>query len=687
MRLANLLLSIIALTMWFCTLVIAETNPNPTLTERVSTEEKLTNTQWRLVSFSKAGTESPVTKGSQITLKFEAGGRVGGSGGCNSYGADYQVRDDEPSFSKIISTKKACADEGAMQQETQYFQALESADKVELADNRLTIFYDDGRSALNFVNAFQESTLGKVHFPTSVQSEEAQAHFLRGVAALHSFWYPVALDEFRKSTTIEPNFVMGYWGEAMAHNHPLWGDPQETAAARTVLAKVTDTTQLTPREQAYWRAVTVLYGDGDKAARDDAYAEAMEKIYHTYSDDVEAALFYALALMGSIQPEDSAALQTRLRAGEIASAVYRKHPNHPGAAHYVIHAYDDPQHASKALDAARRYAKIAPAAPHALHMPSHIFLQLGMWPEAATSNEAAWAASQQWIERKNLPISKRDYHSLHWLFYVYLQQGRYTAAEDLLKVMQQSLAEGPTDDQFFMGYGTFTYASMAAAFVIETQRWNLADTVFKPLQNSPALTTMTSSPGPYQALAQYAQALEIFTRGLAQAHQDALDVQPSIDQLRKLEQRVGKGTLPGAGLPLVKVLEIQRLEIAAVTSAAQGDQTGAITLMEKTTALVEQTPPPSGPPPLIKPPHELFGQILLRTGQSHKAEEQFVTALRRHPNRARSLLGVARTNVQTRDTQAAAKAYSQFLRQWQPADKQLAELREAQTYGQQVSAR
>lgn len=255
----------------------------------------------------------------------------------------------------------------------------------------------------------------------------------------------MALDEFRQSTDIEPTFVMGYWGEAMAYNHPIWGDPQETAAARKVLTKVKDTEQLTPREQAYWQAVKVLYGEGDKAARDEAYAEAMEKIYRAYPDDVEAALFYALALMGSVQPGDPAALPTRLRAGEIASEVYRKHPNHPGAAHYVIHAYDDPEHAGKALDAARRYTKIAPAAPHALHMPSHIFLQLGMWPEAAASNEAAWAASRQWVERKSLLVSKRDYHSLHWLLYVYLQQGRYNDAEDLLRVMRQSLAEGPAE--------------------------------------------------------------------------------------------------------------------------------------------------------------------------------------------------------------------------------------------------
>ena len=204
------------------------------------------------------------------------------------------------------------------------------------------------------------------------------------------------------------------------------------------------------------QAVRVLYGEGDKPARDKAYAAAMEKIYRDFPDDVEAALFYALSLMGTVSAEDPAGLQTRLRAGAIASEVYKKNPNHPGAAHYVLHAFDDPENAPKALDAARRYAEIAPDAPHALHMPSHIFLQLGMWPEAAASNEASWAASDTWVKQKNLPISKRDYHSLHWLLYIYLQQGRYGKAEALLTQMRQSLAEFPKDDPRNLIFGTFT---------------------------------------------------------------------------------------------------------------------------------------------------------------------------------------------------------------------------------------
>jgi hypothetical protein len=218
----------------------------------------------------------------------------------------------------------------------------------------------------------QELRLGTVNFPTSAESEKAQALFLRGVTALHSFSYDLALDEFRKSTEIEPDFMMGYWGEVMAYNQPLWRK-QDTEAARKVLAKIKDAPRLTPRERAYLHAVKILYGEDDKVARDKAYAAAMEKVYWEYPDDLEAASFFALALLGSVRSEDPAGLRTRIRAGAIALEVARKEPNHPGATHYILHAFDDPDHAILALPAAQRYAKIAPEAPHALHIAfSHL---------------------------------------------------------------------------------------------------------------------------------------------------------------------------------------------------------------------------------------------------------------------------------------------------------------------------
>ena len=510
--------------------------------------------------------------------------------------------------------------------------------------------------------------LGTVNFPTS-GSQQAQVHFLWGVAALHSFWYAVALDEFRESTRIEPDFMMGYWGEAMAHNHPIWGDPQETEAARKVLEKIKDTPKLTPRERAWLQVVKILYGEGDKPTRDRAYSAAMEKIHRDYPDDAEAALFYALSLLGTVHPEDPAGLQTRLRAGAIAQEVYRKNPNHPGAAHYVIHAYDDPEHAHQALDAARRYAEIAPEAPHALHMPSHIFLQLGMWPEAAASNEASWAASDKWVKQKHLPISHRDYHSLHWLLYVYLQQGRYGKAEELLALMRQSLSEFPKDDPRNRVFGAFTHAGMAAAFVVETERWDAAEQLLGlPQAKARDVKPQTGdSLNPAQAYAVVAQIPAIFTRGLAAAAKGSPEAQKSMTELHAIREQ--SGTPEPFIAQVIKMSDIQELEIAAVASASKSNFDKAIKIMRKATALEEAMPPPPGPPNVIKPSHELFGEILLRAGRPKEAAAQFETSLRRHKNRARSLLGSARGAAQSGDTQGAAKAYAQFSQQWQPGDE------------------
>ena len=180
----------------------------------------------------------------------------------------------------------------------------------------------------------------------------------------------------------------------------------------------------------------------------------MEKIYRDYPDDLDAAAFYSLSLLGLVRSEDRS-YRLQARAGAIALEVYQKNPNHPGAAHYIIHAFDDPDHAILALPAARRYAGIAPEAHHARHMPSHIFLQLGMWPEAAASNQSAWESSDAWMKRKKLSPNVRDYHSLHWLLYVHLQQGHYRKAEELLTLMKKTMSESTYDNKLRPGLQFF----------------------------------------------------------------------------------------------------------------------------------------------------------------------------------------------------------------------------------------
>jgi len=522
----------------------------------------------------------------------------------------------------------------------------------------------------------QESKLGQVEFPTS-GSAKAQAHFLRGLAALHSFWYEEALEAFRESTKVDPDFAMGYWGEAMSHNHPLWSE-QDIAAARQVLAKIKETPKLTDRERAYLAAVKLLYSDADKRARDAAYSAAMEKIYRTYPEDLDAACFYSLSLLG-LSGEKGYRLQAK--AGAIALEVYQKNPNHPGAAHYIIHAFDDPDHAILALPAARRYASIAPEAHHARHMPSHIFLQLGMWPEAAVSNESAWESSDAWMKRKNLSVSMRDYHSLHWLLYCYLQQGRYNQAEQLLNLMKKVMSESTYDNKLRPQYYENNYANMAAAFIVETERWNLTSQLFPETKAAPATseqtTTMGGSHGGHTPAASTAGAtlrtsmasvmLPIFIRGLAAAAQGSA----SITEVNERDVR-----------PQTRV--IGELEIAALNASMKKDHIKAIELMKKATTVEEQLSAPYGPPNLIKPSHELFGEILLRAGKPAEAAEQFKIALFRQPNRARSLLGAARAAAQNGNQAGALSAYATLIEQWKQADDSLLELREARDYLKQA---
>ncbi len=541
----------------------------------------------------------------------------------------------------------------------------------------------------------QQSSLGRVEFPVTTESAEARAHFLRGVGALHSFWFEEALAEFRAATKADPGFVMGYWGEAMALNHPLWAE-QETETAREVLRKIKDDSKVTPRERAYVAAVRALYGEGDKEARDAAYAAAMEKIYRAHTDDLEAAAFYSLSLLGMVRPGEKG-FTRQMRAGAVALVVYHQNPTHPGAAHYLIHAFDDPEHAILALPAARRYAEIAPEAHHARHMPSHIFIQLGMWPEASASNESSWEASVNWVRRKNLSPNLRDYHSLHWLTYVYLQQGRYEKAAELIALVRKAMAEPGADPARMSNF----YPVMAAAYVVETERWNEADTVFETPQPAPAtMTAHPASPGAHaahdmpapvqgsgQPLPRFAfqRSFALSTQGLGHAALGrAAEAEKTITELRDLRRQFEERGGPFAYR--AKLIEIRELEVAAALKSSQGKHDEAIELMKRAAALEEETSPPSGPPDTIKPSHELFGEILLRAGRPKEAAAQFAISLTRQPNRARSLLGAARAAAKSGDREGAQVAYTNFLRTQAHADRELPEVKEARDYLAQTAA-
>jgi hypothetical protein len=440
--------------------------------------------------------------------------------------------------------------------------------------------------------------------------------------------------------------------------------------------------------------VKELYGEGDKQARDLAYASAMEKVYKEHPDDLEAASFYALSLLGAVRPVDKG-YRLQMQAGAIALDVYQKNPNHPGAAHYIIHAFDDPEHAILALPAARRYAQIAPDAHHARHMPSHIFIQLGMWPEAASSNESSWATSDAWVKRKKHSIERRDYHSLSWLEYVYLQQGRIREAEAQLAVMQKSIVE--------LGRPIRGYPWMAAAFIVETERWDLIEKLFSDTPAKPATLSAQKEAGadvchaaaktatvnmvPASVSAQaprqnFKQLYGNYVRGLAAAEKN-----PALAEKYAAEMRGQRKEFGSSGSYLSsEMVEIMELEVSALASANTGKVGEAIELLRRATSLEESLRPPSGPPEIIKPSHELFGEVLLRAGRPAEAAAQFKTALLRQPNRPRSLLGLARS-AKSSDARLAAQAYADYLRTQDQADARGVELAEARDYLKQASAR
>lgn len=517
------------------------------------------------------------------------------------------------------------------------------------------------------VSQSRSLNMGAIDFPTS-GTPEAQRHFLRGVAAMHSFWYEVALEAFRESTRVQPDFVMGYWGEAMVHNHPVWNE-QKTEAARAVLRRIPKMAQATQRERAYLQAVSLLYGEGSKEERDRAYAAAMEQLHRDYPEDLEAACFYALALLGVAEHEPRGS-RTHIRAGAVALDVFTQNPSHPGAAHYTIHAFDDPDHAILALPAARRYAQSAPDVPHAVHMPGHIFLQLGMWPEAAAAIEADRRTALEFGLRTLPPNESLLWthlsHSLHWLHYVYLQQGRHREAAELLDQKQSDMnmvlprSEKHATPSEWERRLRRDHETMIAAHILETQEWEAAEKLL---------------PDPRADDQAGLSALHEFTRGYAAARMGSASASKSVASLRR-------GTVDKQRARRGKFLPIRALALEAVVAASAGNLDEAIAHARQAADLDGSLGLASGPPRTIKPPHELLGELLLAAGRPDEARRSFETALFRHPKRARAMLGAARAAAESRRHDDALRYYRQLLAIWTQADPGLRELEEARRYVQ-----
>jgi tetratricopeptide (TPR) repeat protein len=277
----------------------------------------------------------------------------------------------------------------------------------------------------------RQSGLGDIQHSFSI-SDEAQQYFDKGLLLLHSFEYDDAREEFEKARQADPDEIMVYWGLAMTHYKALWG-LQDLEAGRKIMIQLDEqgVDAESPLEEKFWQGVEILYGDGEVQERNQQYADHMAELYEEYPDNLEVAAFYSLGLMWADYDN-----QDYLdRSARIAEGIIKENPTHPGALHYMIHANDNPKYASAAINAADQYADVAPDATHALHMPSHIYVALGMWNEVVSSNEASYRASLNRMNRKGLSGKERGYHSMAWLHYGYLQQGRYDKAADLLAEM------------------------------------------------------------------------------------------------------------------------------------------------------------------------------------------------------------------------------------------------------------
>ena len=520
--------------------------------------------------------------------------------------------------------------------------------------------------------------MGRVVFQNSGNAA-AQEPFLRGVAWLHSFGYEDAIDAFRAAQKIDPSFALAYWGEAMSFSQPLWFF-EELPQARAALARLGATPEAriakakTPREQGFMRAVEALFGPGEKPARHAAFAAEMAKVAAAHPADDESQTFYALALLSTL-PRGDASLPLRRQAGAIAEKVFARNPNHPGAAHYILHAYDHGTLADRSLPAARTYAKTAPAASHALHMPAHAFLQVGFWDEAAASDQASWDASIAWAKRRGLSIASRDYHSLAWLQYEWTQQGRFSKTREAIALVNEAMKAAPAlkpssphalttsplhsgghgyGEGSEIGRGSGEAAlrndrgSMRARYIIESERW----------QEMKGQTTFDNIE-------------ELFAMGLSAVNLgDAARVRSVVDEFRK-------AAAPNQPAELREQAEVMLREMEALDLFAQGQHAAALAMLDRAVALQSRMPKPIGRPFPVKGADELYGELLLQVGRAREAVVWFNRALTRTPNRSRAVLGLARAHRNAGDAVNAKAAYKRLLTNYRLADAGLPEVAEA----------
>jgi hypothetical protein len=501
--------------------------------------------------------------------------------------------------------------------------------------------------------------VGNVHFATSCVSA-VEKDFDHAVALLHSFWFSAAIDAFNDVLQKDPSCAMAHWGIAMS----WWGNPfggfrspkalQEGAAAAE---KAGATGARTDRERGYIAAVALLYRDAatsDQRTRTVAYERAMERLAATQPADPEARIFYALALDQTALPTDKT-YANQLKAAGILEQEFARQPDHPGIAHYLIHSYDAPALAPRALAAARRYANIAPDAPHALHMPSHTFTRLGYWQESIDANLASMAAA-----RKDGNAASEELHAMDYAAYAYLQTAQDAAAKKIvdglapiaarIKLNAAGVAAPATA-------GQFAFAAIPARYALERGDWAAAA----------ALDPVDAGPPWTRAITFFARALGSARLGRADdAAKDLAALESLGDTLKKTNDTYWAGQV-----------DIQRRVAAAWIAFAQGRKDEAIAAMREAAGLEDGTDKSAISPGPLKPVRELLGEMLLEAGRPADALAEFEKTMKKEPNRFRSVYGAARAAAGAGDRARARTLYAMLLNICERADTPRPELIEA----------
>jgi len=482
--------------------------------------------------------------------------------------------------------------------------------------------------------------LGTVSFPVSC-APSVQKSFERGVALLHSFWYEEAEKEFQHIASDDPHCPMAHWGVAMSLWHQLWNEPDKKVIEHGLdelhQAKTTDG-PATPREKAYIAAIAAFYSNSKKMnhdARAKAYSDAMKKVYESYPDDHEAAVFYALSLLAS-EPHDDATFANRKQAAAVLEKLFAIEPDHPGVAHYLIHAYDKPQLAQLGLPAARRYAQVAPAAPHALHMPSHIFARVGLWQDDINSNLASIAATRK-TAAMHMGGEGHQFHAMDFLFYAYMQSGRDSDARALIEEIRAM--PDKQDDMYGKGYDPHaaTLAHLAALYPIEMHDWQTAAAL------PPAEVAGTAE----ESVIYWARAI-----GSANLRKPD-DVRKDIAAIEGLHKKLvaEKSAFAGA-------VEDDRKEAQAWLAFAEGKDDDAVEAMrpiaDKEDSLGEE---PEG-----IPAREMIADMLLEAKRPQQALAEYQTDLKLNPNRFDGLYGAARAAEAAGKPTDASEYYALLLK-------------------------